>query len=391
MIIVIISQMYLVMETDSRVVIVDAFIIPPSLFSSSSSFNEKRLRFHHKNNDIKVFETIMNQRRTKNNVYNSKDIRKRTTDIYSKSSDSDNDISDPLYQINQMNDNSIDDIVNEQNIEKNDDEKPRYRSKLQRLNQAQQAKKNYNIDEMYDKSDSKKKIKTKLKNNKQPLSFKEKDLSSMKQDQMPFGLLNDISTTSTIDEDYAIDSFLRGEYDRPFAEDAAAPLPNHSPSQIVEIALKALRDLDTPTTDHGAAVFMRFCAPLSRQDRWGNTSIIYSNSNNNTDDGRSGTMIDNWKNIMRGALTPTMLARRIRASKEFSVLLDWEMLDVTKGTQAIPNKMLGYDSTIAFVNAALHFGDGVEPSVCQITLKMFNGVWLIDTATVNNGEWFMDP
>ncbi len=241
-----------------------------------------------------------------------------------------------------------------------DDEKPKYRSRLQRLNQVQGKIKT--------KATKKKTILKKSTRN-QPNSNKSKS-SITSVTQMPFGLLGDFA----IDEDYAIDSFLSGEYDRPFSDDAAAPLPKHSPGQIVEIALTALRELNIPTTDHGAAVFMRFCAPLSRQDRWGNTSGD----------------INGWKAIMRGALTPTMLARRLRASEEFSVLLDWEQLDVTKGTKAVPNEMLGFESTVAFVNAALYFGDGIEPSMCQFTLKMFNGVWLIDSAVMNKREWFMD-
>lgn len=254
-----------------------------------------------------------------------------------------------------------DEIIN--NNEGTDDEEeqietPRYRSKLQRLNQVQNK----------EKFKSNKKTKTTLKNRTR--TSMEQINESSNSSPMPSGLLGDL----TIDEDYGIESFLRGEYDRPFADDAAAPLPKHQPSEIIEIALNALHDLDVPTTDHGAAVFMRFCAPLSRQDRWGNTT----------------GMISSWKAIMRGSLTPTMLARRLRASEEYSVLLDWEQLDVTEGTKAIPNDMLGYDSTVAFVNAALFFGNGIEPAICQFTLKMFNGVWLIDSAVMNKRELFMD-
>lgn len=248
-------------------------------------------------------------------------------------------------------DNSISDDASEM---------PRYRSKLQRLNQVQSRR----------TLQGDRQEKPKLKN------FESRNLSSS--DQVD-AISSEISSglgfgDMTADEEYAIDSFLGGEYDRPFAADAAAPLPRHAPSEIVEIALTALRDLDVPTTDHGAAVFMRFCAPLSRQDRWGNTS----------------GKVSDWKDIMRGSLTPTMLARRIRASEDFSVLLDWEQLDVTEGTKALPNEMLGYDSTIAFVNVAFYFGDGTAPSMCQFTLKMFNGVWLIDAAVMNKCDLFLN-
>lgn len=84
-----------------------------------------------------------------------------------------------------------------------------------------------------------------------------------------------------------------------------------------------------------------------------------------------------------------MLARRLRASP-FSGLLDWERLDITEGL-AIPSTRLelGVGTTIAFVNAALYFGDGVEPSIIQFTLKKVSGVWLIDTAVVSRRDWFV--
>ena len=171
-------------------------------------------------------------------------------------------------------------------------------------------------------------------------------------------------------EDYSIDSFLRGEYDRPFADDAAAPHPELSPGETIESALHALGNLDDPEVSHGAAVFLRFCAPLSRSDRWG------------------GSVLAPWKEILRGSLTPTMLARRIRASEEFSVLLDWENIDVTEG-MAVPesNKVMG--STVAFVNAALFFRTGIEPSIVQFTLRKISGVWLIDLAVISKREWFI--
>mmetsp|Transcript_2385 Transcript_2385/g.3468 ORF Transcript_2385/g.3468 Transcript_2385/m.3468 type:complete len:325 (-) Transcript_2385:856-1830(-) len=70
----------------------------------------------------------------------------------------------------------------------------------------------------------------------------------------------------------SIDSFLRGEYDRPFSDDAAAPHPGLGPSDVVDAALRSLRALDDPEPCHGAAVMMRFTAPLSRGERWGGGS-----------------------------------------------------------------------------------------------------------------------
>lgn len=171
-------------------------------------------------------------------------------------------------------------------------------------------------------------------------------------------------------EEYSIDSFLMGEYDRPFAEDAAAPHPGLNPRETVENALYALRNLDVPEVSHGAAVFLRFCAPLSRSDRWGGSV--------------SGKRSE-WKEMMRGALTPTMTSRRIRTSEQFSVLLDWERMDTTDGFS--PEHRMG--STVAFVNCSLFFGTG-DPVIVQFSLLRINEVWLIDSAVVSKKEWFYE-
>jgi hypothetical protein len=183
---------------------------------------------------------------------------------------------------------------------------------------------------------------------------------------------------------YAIDSFLRGDYNQPFADDAPSPHPGLSPGATVEAGLRSLRDLNSPYPSHGAAVLMRFCLPLTRRERWGDSSRI----------GR-----DPWKELLRGSLTPSMLARRLRAS-EFSGLLDWVKLDVTEGAAycypssssaaAEPGLLVDGLASRAFVNAALHFGDGIEPSLIQFTLRRVGGgVWLIDTARRSQRELFL--
>ena len=166
-----------------------------------------------------------------------------------------------------------------------------------------------------------------------------------------------------------IDSFLRGDYYHPFASDAPAPHPGLSPRATIEAVLMALHNLNKPAPSHGAAILQRFCAPLSRADKWGGAPVV-----------------DAWKQVLRGALTPTMLARRLRASA-FSVLLDWTSVDVTDGYSMSEKDLIGVPS-LAFVNAALFFGDGVEPCLVQFTLRRFSGVWLIDTARVSKKELF---
>ena len=255
-------------------------------------------------------------------------------------------------------------LPNDEGESENDGgDKPRYRSKLQRLNQATRAgqararSKDFNSVPLNKPKAEPDFIETKGRKEK------EKNVDAD---------FDDI-TFPPSNEEYSIDSFLRGEYDRPFSEDAAAPHPELAPSETIENALYALRKLDIPEISHGAAVFARFLTPLSRSDRWG---------------GSVSGALSSWKEIIRGSLTPTMLARRIRASEEFSVLLDWERIDVTEGL-AVPgtNEILG---GVAFVNAALFFRSGAEPSIVQFTLRKISGVWLIDSAVTNKKEWFVD-
>mmetsp|Transcript_23402 Transcript_23402/g.66281 ORF Transcript_23402/g.66281 Transcript_23402/m.66281 type:complete len:263 (-) Transcript_23402:1173-1961(-) len=236
--------------------------------------------------------------------------------------------------------------------------------------------------------------------------------------------------------EYTIDSFLSGDYGRPFAEDAAAPLPQLSPRDTVEQALGALRQLDDPAPSHGAAVFLRFCLPLTRAERWAlgrsdrnmnrrrrrNTTTTTSSSSRQTEQagaapsyGRSksslsdkkkpdvpkssntdhvGSNVDKWRGgVLRGSLTPTIFAQRVRSSSDFSGLLRWKRLDVTEGTTPDPMFRSGYSSSggsIAFVNAALWFEEGVEPTLLQFTLRNIAGVWLIDTARKSDKGLFMN-
>lgn len=196
--------------------------------------------------------------------------------------------------------------------------------------------------------------------NEEETCNEEKDDHFQREKEQTYSQLDQTSWDFS-ESDYAIDSFLRGEYDRPFAEDAAAPTPDYSPSQTVEIAFENLRRLNEPDISHGSAVFMRFCCPLTRNDRWGGSS----------------SSLSHWKQIIRGALTPTMLARRIRSSQEFSALLDWTRLDTTEG-MSVPESRLGMESSVAFVNAALYLGTGISPTILQVKLQKLSGVWLID-------------
>ena len=197
--------------------------------------------------------------------------------------------------------------------------------------------------------------------------------------------------------DYSITAFLSGEYDRDFAEDAPAPNPLLTPQDVISSVLQSLRQLDDPEPSHGAAVLMRFCVPLSRGERWGDSSSFSINSNNSGRDGKSRGASNpklRFKEILRGAITATMLARRLRSS-ELSVLLDWTSIDVSEGVYSVQRDdgvEIGVPSSsaLAFVNAALYFEDGVEPTLVQFTLRKINNVWLIDSAHISQKKLFAD-
>jgi hypothetical protein len=196
------------------------------------------------------------------------------------------------------------------------------------------------------------------------------------------------------DDDELIDSFLRGEYDYEISDSAPCPHPDLAPASVVRDSLNALRKLDDPTPSHGAAVFHRFLLPLSRRERWGDFAAFSSSSSSSSSSSgarRDGGEDDPWRvQVMQGALTPHLLARQIRASADFSCLLDWTTVDVTDGTYGLRDSLVGVPS-MAFVNAALHFEPGrVEPVLVQFVLRRVGGVWLIDTARRSSMDQFDD-
>ena len=169
-----------------------------------------------------------------------------------------------------------------------------------------------------------------------------------------------------------IDSFLRGEYDGTFAEDAPLPLPEYSPKETVENAINSLRALNDPEPSHGAAVLLRFCAPLSRGERWG-----------------GGRGDDAWKQLLRGSLTPTMLAKRLQMS-EFAGLLRFSKLDVMDGALSTGQRDLVGLPSFAFVNVALYFDNG-EPQLMEFKLvRSPSDVWLIDSVKRSKHKLFSE-
>mmetsp|Transcript_1499 Transcript_1499/g.2995 ORF Transcript_1499/g.2995 Transcript_1499/m.2995 type:complete len:244 (+) Transcript_1499:20-751(+) len=171
----------------------------------------------------------------------------------------------------------------------------------------------------------------------------------------------------------SIDSFLRGEYDGTFAEDSLSPLPEYSPKKTVENAVTSLRALDDPEPSHGAAVLLRFCAPLSRGEQWGGGV-------------RGG---DAWKGLLRGSLTPTMLARRLQVS-QFSGLLDFAKLDVMDGALSTGQRDLVGLPSFAFVNVALYFEGDKKPQLMEFKLVRNSGLWLIDSVKRSEYKLFSE-
>ena len=214
------------------------------------------------------------------------------------------------------------------------------------------------------------------------------------------------STTSNLSEEEErqrrdrleaqMDAFLSGEDENELWWEAEATVvkPNIvlSPSETVEISLRELRkyeekdydkhDIVSDTDERrrknkyiASTTFARFLAPLSRSERWGMSHKK-----------------DPWKEVLRstGFLTPLLLVRRLRSSP-FSVLLDWETLSVTDGLSLSTTTTTSSYTTlnVAFVNAALFFGEGMEPCLVQFRLKKHtNGVWLIDHATISKKDLF---
>ncbi|KAL3935774.1 MAG: hypothetical protein SGBAC_008775 [Bacillariaceae sp.] len=190
----------------------------------------------------------------------------------------------------------------------------------------------------------------------------DKDVSHLKKGSKGKDLLED-----------SIDSFLRGEYQGTFSDNALSPLSEYSPKKTVEKAVTSLRALDDPGPSHGAAVLLRFCAPLSRGERWGGGV-------------RGG---DVWKELLRGSLTPTMLARRLQVSV-FSGLLDFVKLDVMDGALSTGQRDLVGLPSFAFVNVALYFEDGKEPQLMEFKLVRSSGVWLIDSVKRSEHKLFSE-
>ena len=174
---------------------------------------------------------------------------------------------------------------------------------------------------------------------------------------------------------YAIDSFLRGDRNLDLPEDRKTfSPPDLAPGEVVFTALRSLRAQDLPSQTHGAALFMRFCLPLRRSERWGDASSIGK---------------DPWKEVLRGALTASTLVRTIRAS-DFAGLLDWSGMDVTEGAFTSDRDLVGLPS-IAYVNAALFFEDDSEPSLFQFKLqRAAGGAWMIDTIRRSQKELFLE-
>lgn len=172
----------------------------------------------------------------------------------------------------------------------------------------------------------------------------------------------------------SIDSFLAGDYAHPFAPDAPAPHPLLSAGKTVDASLRALRQMNDPYPCHGAAVFLRFCMPLTRGERLGGD--------------------DPWKDILRSSLTPAMLARNIRASPQFSCLLDWTSLDVTEGVSNLNPSftIAGSKNDVTYVNAGLFFEYGA-PKIVHFVLRKVGTAWFIDSiifGTEESKDWSFD-
>ncbi|CAM9571222.1 unnamed protein product [Phaeothamnion confervicola] len=155
-----------------------------------------------------------------------------------------------------------------------------------------------------------------------------------------------------------IDQFLSGEY-KGFTEASPKPRYGQTPEDVVSAVLRALRDGDAPAPFHGAAVVQAFSVPVARRER-----LRPSN--------------DPWRELMRGALTPRLLARRLRESR-FRVLGEWDRFEVE---EARPPR--GGASAIDRQLRAVLTQDGGNDRtvVLAVKLRKPGGLWLIDTVKV---------
>ena len=225
------------------------------------------------------------------------------------------------------------------------DDAPRYRSNLRKLIEFSRLKEENSSSQQQTKSN-------KVRNYKQIESNEEISFPPNQKEEK-------------------IDAFLRGEYlveETTAAMSGNAPMPNSqlSPAETVTSALYAIRDLDFPQKSFGAAIFSNFLTPLSRSDRWGSKS----------------NSITEWKQLLRKSLTPNMLASNIRNSDVYSILLNWQSIDVTQG-------VLEQGDNISFVSVCFYFEDEIEPMIFQFTLRKIRNMWLIDSADTKK-EWFIE-
>ena len=187
------------------------------------------------------------------------------------------------------------------------------------------------------------------------------------------------STTTSNDDnesplDMKINEFLSGDGLVTLPDNSPSP-KNMGPGEIVETALNSLRNMSTPDDAVGSAIFLRFCAPLQRTEKWGTKF--------------GGNTSEIWKEIIRGSITPSILYRRLLSSS-FSILFDWKSLSVTESYSysSFGRQVNMASTTVAFVNVALFFEEGVEPKLIVFTLKKIAGVWLIENAVFNKHGLF---
>ncbi len=100
----------------------------------------------------------------------------------------------------------------------------------------------------------------------------------------------------------AMDSFLEGSFDH-FSDSSPFPVLGQNPREVVTNVLQSLQVCDEPVKHHGPAVTLKFCEPLSFNEK------LKPNESA-------------WRELVRRSPTPQMFANRIRTSP-FMAMLEW--------------------------------------------------------------------
>ncbi len=105
----------------------------------------------------------------------------------------------------------------------------------------------------------------------------------------------------------AMDSFLEGKFDD-FSDSSPFPVLGQNPQEVVTKVLQSLQACDEPVKNHGPAVALKFCEPLSFNEKLKPHESV-------------------WRELVRRSPTPQIFASRIKMSP-FTAMLEWDKAEI---------------------------------------------------------------